>query len=318
MTADKATAWHDAVERMNFDSTIAAENAFERGETMGLRQFLWEPLVACLRGARSAAPGERFGSAVLAGYGSLARVAKLWEAEQRWSDKAILTLHRGGEVYVLRREWRGVVEAILDERVEPHPIDGGRGGAYRVLTAQGPVVVRRYRRGGGMRWAGETYFGLQARPFREFTLLLRARRRGLPVPDPVAAVVERRLGFTYRGLLMMSEIVGGIPLWDFLRAEPQIDVSVSLGRNLRRLHDGGLDHPDLNLRNILVVSAAGEIRFAFVDLDRARLHREALKEGPRRRMLARVRRSARRLDPEGRFARDDWLDRLERAYWTGP
>ncbi len=312
---EKATTWHDAVERMNCDSTIAAETAFERGETAGSRQFLWGPLAACVREALVAAPGTRFGSSILSGYGALVRVAKLWEAERRWADQAILAFHRKGRRGIVRREWREAVNGILEAQVESQPFPGGRGGTVRALTSQGAVIVRTFRRGGAMRWAGETYFGFRARPFHEFWLLLRARRRGLPVPDPIAAVVMPYLGIAYRGLLMMSEI-GGVSVWEYLREHPAADITLALAHSLHRLHDGGLDHPDLNLGNILVLPGDDETGFAFVDLDRAHLREKPLAEAARRRMLARIRRSARRLDPAGSVVPEVWLDRLEKAYWA--
>src|SRR5262249_43125181 len=147
--------------------------------------------------------------------------------------------------------WRDVVKPLLDAKRAGHAMDGGRGGTSRVATDQGDLVLRRSRRGGAMRWLGETYFGLRARPLREFAVLLRARRRGLPVPDPVAAVVERRFGVAYRGMLVMRDL-GGTPLSAFVGAELPGDLQALLARGLRELHDGGLSHPDINLGNVLL------------------------------------------------------------------
>lgn len=64
------------------------------------------------------------------------------------------------------------------------------------------------------------------------------------------------------------------------------------GRLIRRAHDGGLVHPDLNLKNILV-TAGPEPEAVLLDLDRGRLAGE-VSDRARRRMLNRFWRSARK------------------------
>jgi len=168
-----------------------------------------------------------------------------------------------------------------------------------------------------MRWLGGCYFGLRPRPLREFSVLLRARRRGLPVPEPLAAVVERRFFLAYRGRLLMREVVGGTPLLQWLENEggEREGILGLLARSLRDVHDAGLAHPDLNLRNVLVVARSYGPRLVFVDLDRARFGAGPLGVGARRRGLQRLRRSAAKLDPAGRLLPAPALDRMEAAYW---
>jgi 3-deoxy-D-manno-octulosonic acid kinase len=317
-SAEPLTAWHRAVEQLNVETCEAAELAFARGETAGAAQFLWQPLREFGKAAlRRGGPG-RLSRAVLAGYWSLARAAKLWEAEMHWGERHLDRLESGRLRGVVRREWRATAERVLSRHDGGEVIAGGRGGALRIPTEQGPVVLRRFRRGGAMRWLGDTYFGFRHRPLREFALLLRARRRGLAVPDPLAAVVERRFGFGYRGWLMMHEIVGATPLSDLVDGGMAIDVVGLLARGLRDLHDAGLSHPDLNLGNLLVVTRSYGSRLAFVDLDRARLCSRPLGTWARRRSLRRLRRSAAKLDPAGRLLSAAALDRLEQLYWQPP
>jgi 3-deoxy-D-manno-octulosonic acid kinase len=314
----KVVRWQERVERMNADTTISAESAFELGETAGPRQFLWEPLAVSAREFVRAVPGTRWTTAILSGYARLLRAAKLWDTERRWAEQAVVAVRREVRRGLVRREWQAELDAILEGRLSTEPIGGGRGKTVRAMTSSGAVIIRRFRRGGAMRWAGETYFGGTPRPLSEFWVLLRARRRGLAVPDPVAAVVEPGALFTYRGLLVTSEISGAAPLWDHLRNRSDAEVPERLARSLRRLHDGGLNHPDLNLKNILVVGGEDRPDFAFVDLDRARLATTPIQKSARRRALRRIRRSARRLDPERTLVNDAWLERLERSYWTAP
>jgi 3-deoxy-D-manno-octulosonic acid kinase len=303
------------VERLNIETDELAETAFARGETAGARQFLWEPLRAFFVAALRARPGRPRPGAVMAGYRQLARAAKLWEEEMLWRDRHLETFERGRSFGVVRREWRDAVERALGAERGEQAVAGGRGGTSRVATEHGDIVLRRARRGGAMRWLGETYFGLRPRPLREFAVLLRARRRGLPVPEPVAALAERRFGVAYRGLLVMRDL-GGTPLSTLIDAEVPGDLVPLLARALRDLHDAGLDHPDLNLGNILVITRSYGRRIAFVDLDRARLRGRPLGLAARRHCLRRLRRSARKLDPSGRLLSQRELGRLEESYWS--
>jgi 3-deoxy-D-manno-octulosonic acid kinase len=257
----------------------------------------------------------RLSQAVLGAYWKLARAAKLWETEMRWRERYLESFEHERVLGVVRREWRDLLERLLGEEGAADRISGGRGTAWRIATDRGSVVVRRYRRGGAMRWFGESYYGFRPRPFREFRVLLRARRRGLPVPDPIAAVVERRFRLAYRGHLVMREIGDSLPVLDFLRRRPDLDVVPMLARGLRDLHDGGLWHPDLNLSNILVVMRSYGASLAYVDLDRARLGDRPLGIAARRRSLRRLRRSAAKLDPAGRLLGAPALGRLEDMYW---
>ena len=313
--SEPLTDWHRAVERLNVETCEAAELAFARGETAGARQFLWEPLRDFVSAAVRVAGPHRVSRAVLAGYWSLARAAKLWESEMRWREVHLESFESGRTHGVVRREWRAALERVLDRQADGEVMVGGRGGTVRIPTEQGPVILRRFRRGGAMRWLGETYFGFRPRPLREFAILLRARRRGLAVPDPLAAVVERRFGIAYWGCLLMHEIVGGTPISELVGAEPGADLVALLARGLRELHDAGLSHPDLNLGNVLVVARSYGPLLAFVDLDRARLRSRPLGAAARRRSLRRLRRSAAKLDPAGRLLSAQALDRLERVYW---
>jgi 3-deoxy-D-manno-octulosonic acid kinase len=309
------TDWHRVVERLNVETCEAADAAFGRGETAGVRKFLWDPLRAFL----AAVLRGRLSQAVLGAYWKLARAAKLWEAEMRWRERHLESFEQGRIFGVARREWRDTLERLLDEEGTADRISGGRGVAWRIATDQGTVIVRRFRRGGAMRWLGESYFGFRPRPIVEFRVLLRARRRGLPVPDPIAAVVERRFGLAYRGHLLMREIGDSLPVLDFLGRRPDLDVVPLLAHGLRDLHDAGLWHPDLNLGNVLVVMRSYGASLAYVDLDRARLHDRPLGIAARRRSLRRLRRSAAKLDPAGRLLGAPALGRLEEMYWRlGP
>jgi 3-deoxy-D-manno-octulosonic acid kinase len=310
---DSPTDWHHAVELLNFTTSEEATIAFERGDVAGAREFVWQPMAAFVQALLRGSEPRRFSRAVIAGYTLLVRAAKLWEIEMGWRRQNLASWSHGRFSAVVRREWRDSLEAVLAGAGDA--VVGGRGATRRMTTGRGSVIVRRFRRGGAMRWLGRRYFGFRPRPLREFAVLLRARRRRLPVPEPIAAVVERRWGFGYHGALVMSEISGGVPLLEFLRARPEVDIAPALATGLRRLHDAGLRHPDLNLGNVLALDAEGGPSVAFVDLDRARLTDGPLDPRARKRSLRRLRRSARKLDPDGGVLSAGSLERVEAIYW---
>lgn len=147
----------------------------------------------------------------------------------------------------------------------------GRGSAWFIEAPFGPVVLRRYLRGG---WAAlfsrESYFftGVsRSRSFREYNLLIALFTKGLPVPQPVAALCQHR-GLIATGAIMTMRIAATRTLADVLSGEgPDAGVWAGIGRCIRRFHEAGVWHADLNARNILL---DGESQVFLIDFDRAR------------------------------------------------
>lgn len=147
----------------------------------------------------------------------------------------------------------------------------GRGSAWFIQAPFGPVVLRRYLRGG---WAAhlsrEHYFfaGVStSRPFREYHLLAAMHALQLPVPRPVAALCQHR-GMFSTGAIITERIMDTEPLADMLDGERTTkDVWKAVGACIRRFHDAGIWHADLNARNILL---DGDSRVFLIDFDRAK------------------------------------------------
>ncbi len=146
----------------------------------------------------------------------------------------------------------------------------GRGSSLFLDAGPEQWVLRPYRRGGLAAKLSENRYlwtGLErTRAFRELRLTAELFARGLPVPRPVAAGVERH-GPTYSAALITVRLPGARSLVDCLNdAAPALLERV--GATVRRFHDAGLDHVDLNARNLLV-DAQGKVWL--IDLDRCRL-----------------------------------------------
>lgn len=132
---------------------------------------------------------------------------------------------------------------------------GGRGASWIVARDAGDWVLRHYRRGGGMRWLGDRYAwpgaAARTRPFREWRYLGEMHARGLPVPRPVAAHVNRT-GLIYRGALITARIAPAEPLAAYLPDRLAAVPWEAVGRVLYDFHAQGAMHPDLNAHNILL------------------------------------------------------------------
>lgn len=178
----------------------------------------------------------------------------------------------------------------------------GRGGAWFIDdTSNGPTVLRQYLRGGAVAslsrdrhlWRGAH----RVRSFVEFRLLRELLRRGLPVPQPIAASYVRE-GMSYRAAILMERLVGVRSLADLAAEDPAAVPWAETGTLIARFHREGLDHADLNAHNLLYdTSGKGWL----IDFDRGRMHIPAT--AWRERNLARLQRSLLKL--RGARSEDD-------------
>lgn len=173
----------------------------------------------------------------------------------------------------------------------------GRGQSHFLELEGRALVLRQFRRGGLVgRVIADAYLRLGARrsrPYREFRLLEWMHAEGLSVPRPVAARYAPS-GLIYRAQLITERIPDAVPLADRLRDGVLApEVWRAIGGTVRQMHRLGVDHVDLNCRNILLDAAAG---VWLIDFDRcrrradggwtaanlARLRRSLVKEAGRR------------------------------------
>lgn len=107
---------------------------------------------------------------------------------------------------------------------------------------------------------------MDVRSFAEFRLLNTLVSRGLPVPRPVAAWYRKLSPIQYRAAIIIERLENTSPLADFI-AELDSEAWNSIGATIRRFHDAGVMHADLNCFNVLV---RGEEYF-LIDFDKSRL-----------------------------------------------
>ncbi len=184
----------------------------------------------------------------------------------------------------------------------------GRGTTFFVKHVGEDYVLRHYRRGGFIaRLSPNQYVwtGLQrTRAWREWYLLAQMQEMGLPVPQPIAAQVVRN-GIKYSADIMTRRIPHTTTLAEELGRHGLLqNVWQDLGRMIRRFHDHGVWHADLNANNVLIDN---ESRLYLIDFDRGRLRQPA--QHWQQANLDRLKRSLLKLQSKTEsfyFAASDW------------
>ena len=206
--------------------------------------------------------------------------------------------------------------AYWEQRAAVRGRAGGRGTTWFVAAPERQLALRHYRRGGWMaRLSADRYLFLgeaRTRPVREWRVHVALHRAGLPVPEPVG-VRLRRDGLFYQGDILTERLFDVQPLSARLQ-ESALSVSewITIGRCLRRFHDFGLDHADLNAHNIL---CRGRDEVFLIDFDRGALRAPGLWRDAN---LVRLRRSLLKVTrplPADRFSETDWHSLLA-GYWA--
>lgn len=201
--------------------------------------------------------------------------------------------HRNGTDGLVRSGYEPFAE-LLGLAGVPASREGVRGGraTHPVVTLPTGerAVVRRFLRGGIVRHFNRDRYFHGHRGWDELHALELAAAAGVRVPRPLAAV-ERRGLVGYRASLATRWIAGATDLDAWLRdaREPErCEAMTEVGRQIARMHDAGIAHPDLNLRNVLVAPDGVYL----LDFDRVKLGGAPVGEPRRRRDLLRLRRSA--------------------------
>ncbi|HWL62435.1 MAG TPA: 3-deoxy-D-manno-octulosonic acid kinase [Steroidobacteraceae bacterium] len=156
----------------------------------------------------------------------------------------------------------------------------GRGAAIGFECEGRRYLLRHYLRGGLIAalsaerylWLGEP----RTRPLAELKLNLRLHADQLPVPRPVAVrYAQSGLGYTAD---IITEYLPDTRTLAACLAEGDLGLPTwaAIGRTIRRFHDWGLDHADLNAHNILL---RGTDEVFLIDFDKARLRRGRVHTG---------------------------------------
>jgi 3-deoxy-D-manno-octulosonic acid kinase len=191
---------------------------------------------------------------------------------------------------VVRAEWADDIAAALLEGKGCFPVDfGGRGRLERFNYQMGSGLIRKYWRGGLMQYIMRDRYLLENRALGELQLHAKLHELGLPVPPPLGASWER-CGPIYRGWFATHEMPA-VDLLSYLHSNPDADETIlpQCGSVIRFMHDRGVYHADLQVKNILI----GDSAIYLIDFDKARIY-EKLSPLKRAQNLSRLRRSMRK------------------------
>ncbi|MEZ9158419.1 3-deoxy-D-manno-octulosonic acid kinase [Vibrio lentus] len=132
----------------------------------------------------------------------------------------------------------------------------GRGTTWFIQLDGIQAALRHYRRGGlfGKLVADQYRFSdwESTRCAMELNVLKALANAGVNVPKPIAARAIKS-GLLYRADLMSERIPNAKDLVDVLVNGPiDADIYRRIGQEVRKMHDAGVNHTDLNIHNILL------------------------------------------------------------------
>jgi 3-deoxy-D-manno-octulosonic acid kinase len=244
--------------------------------------------------------------------------------------RAFSLTRKGKYLFLLKKEVKDLLfqmgisdfEAFIETRAQAARYLSGRTPHPSIpLTDGRSMVVRRYSHGGLLRaFTGDLYF-FGSRSFQELSLTEEIRSSGIATLQVLGAVHRSVSPFFYRAYLLTLEIPEALNLVEYLQKEqtrcPQNLPSRrrmirTIGLLLRRFHDAGFFHRDLQLKNILIVGDQPLL----IDFDRS-YRKTALSVSERMRNLLRLNRSAEKWKEAGLpvTKADRW--RLFSAYASG-
>jgi tRNA A-37 threonylcarbamoyl transferase component Bud32 len=158
---------------------------------------------------------------------------------------------------------------------------GGAAGSGRAATAilalpgrAERIHLRPVRHGGLLAplWRG-AILGV-ARPVDELRATARLRAAGAPVPRPVLVAARRARGPFWSAVVGTEHVEGARDGIAWLAANPApaelVRGARAAGAAIRRFHDAGGAHADLQIKNLLVRERDAALEVFVIDLDRAR------------------------------------------------
>lgn len=192
--------------------------------------------------------------------------------------------------YVLTAEADPVTRALFEGAGCTVDAAAGRGQVSRFPLGSGEGVLRHYRRGGLVAHLSKDRF-LGNRMLAEFRVHVALHQQGFPVPEPLGVVWERR-GLSFQGAIATRRLEAATLLDYWKKPDAKRAILPLCGLRIRELHDLGVWHADLQVKNIMT---DGE-QIWLLDFDNARMG-TALSNWARSRNLLRLRRS---LEKHGR------------------
>ncbi len=176
--------------------------------------------------------------------------------------------------------WRRDRALCPADEVSPY---SGRGELLRLSlgpTGDSCALVRHYQRGGVFGHLLRDFYLGRRRFLQEVRVSEWARNQGVPTAEVLALRSEHKGLCFYTGDLMTREIEDSEDLDRYLKsarmkegrtADRGKEIIRSVALLLQKMHQAGLYHADLNLKNILIQVRESGVNSYVIDLDRARV-----------------------------------------------
>ena len=208
------------------------------------------------------------------------------------------TLNRGSITLYVKKEYENRmsdqdIETLFNLCKEPPPLSNhagrselndsyqGRSSCKTLLMeslANESFVVREYWHGGMIGKIFKDFFWDGMRPVRELTVCEAASQGGIKTTEIIAIVKNKTFGPLYKFRLVTKEITESIDLIELLLHsgknrlyKQKRQIIIKLAKAVNDMHDVGIFHADLHLKNILVQSGVGGgVNVFIIDLDKSK------------------------------------------------
>ena len=185
------------------------------------------------------------------------------------------------------------------------------------------IMIRKYLRGGLVRFVNKDIFLGNQRPFNELCIGAEAYARNIPTAETLAAVSIKKTGPFYNAYLITKELPSCSDLPQYLKelskcshinfSKKKEQVLIKTAETVKIMHDKGFLHADLNMKNILINSLNPENIF-IIDWDKSVL-KNSLSESEKSSNIIRFCRSMEKLKQHGIPVTANDQELFVYAYW---
>jgi tRNA A-37 threonylcarbamoyl transferase component Bud32 len=245
-------------------------------------------------------------------------------------------IHQGRRSFMVRPGYENILGEVESARLAADGHLADTSGHGRMATTRFPLPDREGERG-VIRWSsrgtfvkyvlGNIYLTIRTRMFEEARVTARAQKYGVPVAEVLAAARETIGPLLYRGWIVTREIPRCKDLRLFLESFPdepspselrlKRDILAAAGAAVASMHDAGIYHWDLHIRNLLAVPDGSMEELVYIiDFDKSKIF-DSMRDPARIRNLMRLFRSlVKRQAACAHVTRRD-IERFLRAYFRG-
>ena len=145
-----------------------------------------------------------------------------------------------------------IASALFDQTACEVLEKGGRGRVLRFPLRNGQGILRKYMRGGAIRYFINDLYFMDNRPLKEWKIHTWIFEQGISVPEPLGVMWEQH-GLFFSGSIATLEIESQ-NLLEFLLSESANTEAIlfKVGKLICQMHELGVFHADLQVRNILI------------------------------------------------------------------